>query len=202
VSNGTEPRDREVRLYRQDTPFWGHLVPYRDRSLVRHRTDRANPSRSRMSSLRSVSRRGLVVLEMQPATLPIITSDAERPTTSERRKKVWDVASRPIPHVIPPLEKFPMVYRISSNERTDPVNPMGHRIWGVLRGNWVPCERPNLICATRHDQEVARPQFTSLSLIYLPRGSGEAFNTYTFLSAVFSLPSLPWLRPLSRPCNN
>ena len=61
-----------------------------------------------------------------------------------------------------PLKILRLRMRLSS----DPVNPMGHRIWGehFIRGNWVPCERPNLKCATR-DQEVAdRPESVSCLL--------------------------------------
>ena len=119
--------------------------------------------------------------------LSIITSIAKRPTTPERGKKAWDVG-RPIPHVIPPLERLPMVYRISSNERTDRVNPTGHRRWG----DWVPCD---LKCATR-DQEVGyrspvvRP-FSPLQLSWL------SYSLQFLLGTILSMADPPdrwWTR--------
>jgi len=62
-----------------------------------------------------------------------------------------------------------MVYRISSNERTYPVNLTGHQIRGehFNRGHWVPCERPNLKCTTR-DQEVAGSHIKVVLIRFLP----------------------------------
>ena len=45
----------------------------------------------------------------------------------QKEKRAWDTGWS-ISHAIPPLEKFPIVSRISSNTRIDPVRPIWRRV--------------------------------------------------------------------------
>ena len=86
--------------------------------------------------------------------LPAITSDVKCVTLQKERKEHGDTGWS-IPHAIPPPDKFPIVNRISSNIRIDPVRFIWRRVrGGHFSRNSAPCEDPRANCTTR-DLEVA-----------------------------------------------
>ena len=76
---------------------------------------------------RFVSGRGLTM-----ADAPSNCKQCEVRNTPVREKRAWNTGWS-IPHAILPLEKFPIVNRISSNTRIDPVMPIWP-IWRRVRG--------------------------------------------------------------------